>query len=73
MDGDVAFEYGGAGTYYLDDSPVLEEGAVDAWLYLHNGPGPAQAIRVVAFTDPDGHGFVQPQGEWQSVTVVDDR
>lgn len=55
------------------DGSFLAEGATAGWLYLHNGIGPAKAIRAVAMTDSDGHGFIHTDGDWTDVTIVDDR
>lgn len=63
--------------FYYDpgqaDEFPLAEGATVGWLYLHHGVGPAKAIKAVAMTDAEGHGFVATEGEWIDVTIVDDK
>lgn len=54
--------------------PMFQEGVTAGWLYEHTGkPGPARALPVVAMTDGEGVVSIEPDGEWQDVTVVDDR
>lgn len=51
----------------------FEEGATAGTLVLWSGePGPAIAISVVAITDGDGAGFIEPTGDPQRVTVTAD-
>jgi hypothetical protein len=64
--GEITFEYDP-----IEKKEILGEGATSGWVYVHSGVGPALAMSVVAFTDGEGHGFIELAGEWQDVTVVD--
>lgn len=62
---EYAYDPEGAGDF------PLAEGATAGWLVLHQGIGPAVAVRAVAMTDADGHGFVEQQGEWRQIEVTE--
>ena len=53
--------------------PLLAEGATAGWVILRNGDGTGRAVRAVALTDADGNGFIEQAGEWEDVTITDDR
>lgn len=51
----------------------FEEGITKGYLVAWVGePGPAQMLEVVALSDGDGNVWLEPTGEWQETTVVDD-
>lgn len=48
-------------------------GVTTAWLYIWSGePGPALAAPVAMVSDGEHGGFIQPTGDFEPVTVVDD-
>ena len=51
----------------------FEEGVTAGWLVLRTAEtGPARILKIVALADEES-GVIVPDGEWQDVTVVDDR
>lgn len=59
---------------YEPPEPFFEEGVTTGTLVLWDGtPGPAQRMDVTVLADADGNAWVEPTGEWQDTTVVDDR
>lgn len=54
--------------------PFIREGVTEGWVVSHGGElGPAKALKVQALADGDGFVSLVPDGEWEDVTIVDNR
>lgn len=62
-------------TYQYDPgvAAVFKEGVATGNLVMWMGkPGPAQRLEVTIIADGEGNAWIEPTGEWQETTVVDD-
>lgn len=68
-------DQGGPVFHYYDAEPLkplFEEGVTQGWLVEWTGePGPGRCRKVAALTDSEGV-VLEPNGEWEDVTVTAD-
>lgn len=59
--------------YFYEEPEPEPAGVTVAYLYEWSGePGPARYMPVVAAVDGEGHGFIEPTGEWNDCIVTAD-